>query len=216
MLGKLFEKLTGPKKSEEELGEEFYTLKTMYMESVLGPEHELVQHAIIPYAVGGGLDLYYYPNHIEGVGIATKELVHYNGSNARNDMFPGYEWVMFTRQPLDMDSIQDVTSAFGKTHKHMNGILNAMARYAEQAKLNPNETCEFPPEFGDLGGVCLLVDNYTAKNNVGPNNMGLMLIIQIHRSEMEFARANSGADLIQKLKHAGHYPYSDMDREAVA
>jgi len=44
------------------------------MEAILGKEHDMVMHAMIPYAIGGGLDLYYFPNKIEGVAIATKEL----------------------------------------------------------------------------------------------------------------------------------------------
>jgi hypothetical protein len=38
----------------------------------------------------------------------------------------------------------------------------------------------------------------------------------VFRSEMEYARENGGAKLIRRLKKAGYYPYSDLDREAVA
>jgi hypothetical protein len=40
----------------------------------------MVMHAIIPYAIGGGLDLYYYPNGLPGTAIATKELSERNWS----------------------------------------------------------------------------------------------------------------------------------------
>ena len=33
---------------------------------------------------------------------------------------------------------------------------------------------------------------------------------------MNFARKNGGAKLIKRLKAAGHYPYSDMNRKPVA
>jgi hypothetical protein len=33
---------------------------------------------------------------------------------------------------------------------------------------------------------------------------------------MEYARRNGSEELLEKLKVAGHYPYSDLDREPVA
>lgn len=45
---------------------------------------------------------------------------------------------------------------------------------------------------------------------------GLLAIIEIHGSEMRYARKKGGAQLIKKLKSAGHYPDSDLDRAPVA
>ena len=40
--------------------------------------------------------------------------------------------------------------------------------------------------------------------------------MEIFRSEMDFARANGGEELVAKLKAEGHYyPYSDLDRAPV-
>lgn len=58
----------------EQLAQQWYDDKTSMMVDVLGKEHDIVMHAIIPYAVGGGLDLYYFTNGIAGTAIATKEL----------------------------------------------------------------------------------------------------------------------------------------------
>jgi len=44
----------------------------------------------------------------------------------------------------------------------------------------------------------------------------LLLCLQVFRSEMEFARENGSEELFKKLKQAGHYPYSDLDRQPVA
>jgi hypothetical protein len=40
-------------------------------------------------------------------------------------------------------------------------------------------------------------------------------VIEIHPSEMSFARLSGGGQLLALLKKAGHYPYSDLDRPAV-
>ena len=67
-------RLFGRKKTEEydQAAEEaWYDEKSSYMESILGPEHDHVMHAIVPYAVGGALDLYYFPSGLPGTAIAT-------------------------------------------------------------------------------------------------------------------------------------------------
>jgi hypothetical protein len=51
--------MTNP--DNDALAQTWYEHKTRLMEGSLGPEHDVVMHAIIPYAVGGALDLYYYP-----------------------------------------------------------------------------------------------------------------------------------------------------------
>jgi hypothetical protein len=84
--------------------------------------------------------------------------------------------------------------------------------------LNPNETCEVPNGEGQEN-TCLVFDLYHPDNKefrIGGRKHHLLLCLQIFRSEMEFSRANGSDALFQKLKDAGHYPYSDLDRQAVA
>ncbi len=219
MFGNLFGRKKKKQQEEEEqerLAEEFDKKKSEYMEYVLGKEHDMVMHAIFPYALGGGLDLYYYPNGVAGTGIGTKELAFHDGGLAANKMFDSFEWVMFTRHELDLDAAKDDDHPFGVAHSNMNTILNMICRYSEEAALSPNETCEFPEEMENVGGKCLIFDAYSNPKEPGPGAMGLMLIIEIFRSEMEYAREHGGSELIGKLKEAGHYPYSDLDRDPVA
>jgi hypothetical protein len=42
-----------------------------------------------------------------------------------------------------------------------------------------------------------------------------VLCIEVFPSEMKHAMENGSASLLRKLKAAGHYPYSDLDREPV-
>lgn len=188
--------------------------KSAMMEDSLGEEHDLVMHAMIPYAVGGGLDLYYYPNGIEGTAIATKELCEKPGQGSSNQVFDAYELVMFTRETLSLDDAKDPSTSFGTIHQSISAILNCMAPYSAQATLNPYETCEFPEGMEIVGGRCLIFDAYDLAGDHA--KFGLLAIIEIHRSEMEFAQEHGGQELIAKLKEAGHYPYSDSERPAVA
>ena len=192
----------------------WYEHKRKVMEAALGPGHNSVMHAIIPYAIGGGLDLYYFPHGIPGTGIATMELSELPGQGSSNRVFSCYELAMFIRQPLNLDQAKDITTPFGQAHSNINSILNQIAPYSATASLNPNETCEFPAEMEKVGGKCLIFDAYGLRGR--ERSFGVLAIIEIHRSEMDFARSAGGAELIKRLKAAGHYPYSDLDREPVA
>ena len=195
----------------------WYEQKTAWMEAILGKEHPIVMHAIVPYAIGGALDLYYYPSGtVPGTAVATKELSELPNEGSSNAVFRAYELVMFTKHPLDLDSAQDEQSEFGRAHASINAILNCIAHYSATAELNPRETCEFPAEMDTVGGKCLIFDSYGRDPDDAVEDFGLLLLIEIFRSEMEFARTHGGAVLLKRLRSQGHYPYSDLDRAPVA
>lgn len=202
--------------ADEEAGQRWYERKSKLMEEMLGKEHDMVMHAIIPYYLGGGLDLYYYPNGIAGTAIATKELSELPGEGSSNDVFQCYELVMFTRQPLDIDAAKDAATPFGQAHSVINAVLNCMAPYSAQATLNPHETCEFPTDMPTVGGRRLIFDGYPSLPDDEPTEFGLLAIIEVFRSEMEYARKHGGGKLLKRLRAKGHYPYSDLDRDPVA
>jgi hypothetical protein len=202
--------------AEGEAGERWYERKSAMMEKMLGKEHDMVMHAIIPYAIGGGLDLYYYPNGAPGTAVATKELSELPGEGSSNRVFRCYELVMFTRHAIDLDAARDEDTPFGKAHSAINAVLNRIAPYSAQASLNPNETCEFPADMPKVGGRCLIFDGYPSYSEDKPAEFGLLAVIEVFPSEMAFARKNGGAALFLRLKAKGHYPYSDMEREPVA
>lgn len=104
--------------ADEEQSQRWYERKSALMEEALGKEHDMVMHAIIPYAIGGGLDLYYYPNDIPGTAVATKELSDLPGEGSTNAVFDCYELVMFTRHPIDLDAAKDEATPFGRAHGH--------------------------------------------------------------------------------------------------
>lgn len=201
---------------DEELAGRWYDHKSALMESFLGKEHNMVMHAIIPYAIGGGLDLYYYPHGIEGTGIATKELSDLPDQGSANRLFSCYEMAMFTRHPVNLDDAKNPNTPFGKAHGNINRILNFVAPYSAQATLNGGETCEFPADMEHVGGKCLIFDHYGHHADDLVTSFGVLAILEVFRSEMEFAREQGGGELIARLKAAGHYPYSDLDRAPVA
>jgi hypothetical protein len=202
--------------ADEELAQRWYDRKSSLMEASLGNEHDMVMHALIPYAIGGGLDLYYYPNGLPGTAIATKELSELPNQGSSNRLYRSYELVMFTKHRLDLNEARNGNTEFGRAHMNINAILNPIARYSAQATLNPNETCEFPADMEYVGGKCLVFDGHACHTDDVADHFGLLAVIEIFRSEKEYARKHGGADLIKRLKAKGYYPYSDLDREPVA
>jgi hypothetical protein len=59
-----------------------------------------------------------------------------------------------------------------------------------------------------IGGKCLIFDAYEFDGQLAV--FGLLVIIEIYRSEMDYAREHGGEKLLAKLKKADYYPYSDM------
>ncbi|MHB9110737.1 MAG: suppressor of fused domain protein [Armatimonadota bacterium] len=211
-------RLFGKKKVEPDFSDEqyerHYEQKQAALEKILGKMHDLVGHAIIPFQIGGGLDRYYFPHGIPGTGFATMELLQPDGSGPKPNRIGTYELVAFTRLPM---TDGDEQTPFKKMESRIYHTLYCMAMYAPQAVLNPGETCEIPGD-DDTPSTYLVFDHYD------PNQVGfiidgkqhcLLLCLEVFKDEMEFARKNGGAQLLQRLKDAGHYPYSDLDRAPV-
>lgn len=207
--------LAAMEEEDWKLAQDWYDKKTEFMVKSLGPEHDEVMHALIPYEIGGALDLYYYPHGIPGTGIATKELSTLPNAGSKNDFYKSYELVMFTRCPLDLDAAHDDLTSFGRAHKSIDAILNRIAPYSEEATLNPYQTCEFPDDMDTVGGKCLVFDGYACHSDEVASEFGLLLLIEVFRPEMEFAQQHGGKQLIDRLKAFGYYPYSDLNRESV-
>lgn len=184
------------------------------LEKVLGKMHNMVGHAIIPFEVGGTLDMYYFPNGISGTGFATMELIQPDGSGPIPNSMGTYELVSFTKSAYDSSENE---TPFNLIQSRLNTILTNIAHYSFQAKIEPTETAELPAEEGQPN-YCILFDNYRPNDQdftIGGRQHGLLLVMEIFRDEMDFAMENGGEKLIEKLKANGHYPYSDLNRESV-
>ena len=217
-LKKLFgKKEPKPRFSEEEYNRH-YEAKQAALEKILGPMHHMVGHAIIPFQVGGAVDMYCFPNILPGTAFATMELIKPDGSGPKPNRFGTYELVSFTKQTIPTSEYEsNENHPFNKIERHMCGIMTTVGFYSFESVLNPGETCEVPTKEGGPN-TCMVFDLYD------PDGIGfiidgkrhcLLLCLEVFRSEMEYAIKKGSASLLEKLKHAGHYPYSDLDREPV-
>ncbi len=217
-LKRLFgKKQAAPQFTEEEYNRD-YELKKAGLERVLGPMHDMVGHAIIPYAVGGTVDMYYFLNGIPGTGFATMELVEPDGSGPKPNRVGTYELVAFTKLPyVERERGAENSSPFEKIERRLCAIFTVTGRYSTMAVLNPGETCEVPAGEGEENR-CLVLDEYRGDDvdfRIGDRRHCLLLCIEVFRKEMEYAMEHGSEKLLTKLKEAGHYPYSDLDRDPV-
>lgn len=205
-----------PREFSEEEFEADYEAKRKGLENILGKMHDIVGHAIIPFEVGGAVDMYYFPNHIPGTGFATMELLNPDGNGPRRNRFGTYELVAFTK--LGYDSGKEMPTPFDLIERKVCHIFTTIGFFSQEAVLNPGETCEVP-DGDDEENTYVVFDLYEPDNKefiVGTRKHHLLLCISVFASELDFARENGTSELLQKLKEARHYPYSDLDRESVA
>ena len=204
--------------SREFSQEEFeidYQLKEEGLEYVLGKMYGMVGHAIIPFEVGGTVDMYYFLNHITGTGFATMELLDPEGNGPKPNRIGTYELVGFTRYPYDTSNEQE--TPFNLIERRFCGTFTTIGNYSFEAVLNPGDTCEVPRDNED--NRCVVFDLYQPDNKqfkIGDRKHHLLLCLEIFRSELDFARENSSTALFELLKLKGYYPYSDLDRQPVA
>lgn len=213
----------------------FIDEKQKAIESALGPMEKYVVHSVIPFAMGGAVDLYPFRRHIPGMLYVTQELFNANKKERPKKSRQGwYELAAAYRDesaptgkvPASLEEMeqafetQDGPTGAAKPSESAllaRSLLTPMARYAEIAVLNPGETAEIPGEEEGSPNDCILLDRLEcAPMSAGGTPFFLMLVIQIHRGELALARAQGSGVLIQRLKEMGYYPYSDMDRPPVA
>lgn len=221
-----------PEFSEEEYNRH-YEAKQAALEEILGPMHDLVGHATIPFQIGGAVDMYYFPSGIPGTGFATMELLEPDGSGPKPNRIGTYELVAFTKlkaekkaydviprtdkQSDEHDEVEKAQTPFDKIERRMCGILTTTGFYSYQAVLNPGETCAIPGKEGEPN-KCLIFDEYAPGGKpfeINGKKHCLLLCLEVFRSEMQYAMNHGSAAVLTKLKEAGHYPYSDLDREPV-
>ncbi len=210
---RLFGKTTPKARFSDDNYERSYQLKKQGLERVLGPTHDLVIHALIPFQVGGPVDLYRFQHAIDGTVFATMELIEPDGSGPKPSSIGTYELLAATRHRLS-DAGDDPNET---TVIHIRKILTTAARYSLEEVLNPGDTCEVPPAEKQEG-ACLVLDEWKNGNvgfTIGSQKHGLLLCMEVFRSEMEYAMQHGSQPLFERLKAKGYYPYCDMNRDPV-
>lgn len=221
----LISDLFGKKDPEPDYSEEEFThhyeQKVESLENILGPMHELVGHAVLPFQIGGNVDLYYFPNFIDGTAFVTMELIQPDDSVPIPSKIGTYELIAFTKHKVSVEKFQvsnpESDEPFQEIQRRVCAIFTVLGRYSAEAVLNPKETVEIPISR-DSPNRYLVLEEFTVPKKdfiIGEKKHGLLLIIEVFRSEMDYARKNGADALLRLLRENGCYPYSDLDRDPV-
>lgn len=198
--------------SQEEYDRD-YELKDKGIEHILGKSYNIVGHAIIPFDVGGAVDMYYFTKHIPGTGFATMELLDPNGNGPKPNSLGTYELVAFTKEPYNA---HEEKTAFSVIERKICSYFTNIANFGKDATLNPGDTIEIP--VNDTESRYLVFDHYTPDSKkfmIGDREHHLLLCMEIFRDESDYARAKGSNELFTLLKQKGIYPYSDLNRKSV-
>jgi hypothetical protein len=202
-----------PKPTEEEY-DQHYELKKQGLERVLGEMYNLVRHSLIVFQVGGGVDLYLFPNALDGTAFATMELIEPDGLGPQPSRIGTYELVAFTKHRVGHESSK---ARFEEIARRICGVFTVLGRYSYEEQLNPGETVDVPVGEGEPNR-CLILDEYRKPGVdfvIGDRKHGLLLVIEVFRTEMEYAMKHGSQLVLSKLRESGYYPFSDLDREPV-
>lgn len=211
MFGKLF---GGGEQDGSAADEAFADAKQAGLERALGPMDEMVLHSIIPFFMGGGLDLYAFSRCIPGKVIATQELIgRRKKDRPKKGAFGAFELVACVRPGVDLESEAEIGL--------VRTLLNPLAQYAFMAKLKPGDTAEIPmddgePSLGVLFGEFRSVEWGKGPFEIDGELFGLLLCVPLVGGELAFARREGGAALRAKLEAAGVWPYAVAGRGSVA
>jgi hypothetical protein len=173
-------------------------LKKVALEKILGPMHKIVGHAIVAFAVGGSLDMYRFPNALDGTAFATMELIEPDGSGPIPSEIGTYELVAFTKYKIDVD----LDDSFNQAQLRIWSMMTSIARLSFNEILNPMDTCEVPGKK-DEPFRCVVLDTWEKPGvdfQIGDQKHGLLLCMEIFRSEMEYAIQNGSPSLFRLLR----------------
>jgi hypothetical protein len=138
---------------DDDEADRHYELKKAALEKILGPMHELVIYAIIPFSLGGPVDLYVFPHALEGKAFATMELIQPDGTGPLPSNIGMYELVACTRLKIDINPKE----VFEETERRIGRMLTAVAQAAVYEVFNPRDTCEIPTDEY-RGPMCVVLD----------------------------------------------------------
>ena len=116
---------------------------------------------------------------------------------------------------MSLDDSDDETTPFGRAHSTICSVLNMIAPYCLNARVNSFDTAQAPPDADEVTNKCFLFGGLTERIDDAPIEFGMFLVMEIYPSEMRWAKRNSGIELLLHLTVNGHHPYSDMDRDPI-
>jgi hypothetical protein len=190
----------------------YYDAKRAVMARHLGEPDESVLAAIIGWPVGGPVDLWLFPSE-RGTVFTTMQLVGPGRTAQKRSSLGKFELAAATarRKGVDGDLDEEGSPWLGRA-MFLRSMLTSIGHYSSMARLEPLQTAEIP---GDEENTCVVFDRAIGGETLAGEPFGLLWCIAVHPEELAFARSHGTEALVERLKAAGVYPSSDLDRDPV-
>ena len=170
------------------------------MTTILGAHADDVFTAAPPFYLGGFADVVPFPSYVPGMTYATADLTGPGTAQIPN-RFGQFELVICMKQENERAA----------------DLISRLARYTCDVNLEPFQTMDLPPFFGDALRALFflpLADPPPAFEVLG-QRCGLLLCMGITADEVAFAKREGSDRLLALLKAQKVFPYTVPERSSV-
>lgn len=181
--------------------EALWTERLSALERLYGKSAEVVGHAVVPFDFGpddgGAADIVYFDQWTLGRLSITAELL------GRDDQVPSelgaYELAVCHRDD----------ESWGPA------IISKLAHYTLEVPLNPGETMDIGSVTPEGSTTAALLFQELGRFEFRGQQAGVLLCIGITEEELSLCQDGKAEIVVEALKKAGVYPYTDLYRKPV-
>jgi hypothetical protein len=166
------------------------------LEELLGPSDPNVMHSWIPLGLGGRADVITFRPPKMGVTYVTADLI---GSEQPESSLGQYELMI----------CQGDDSQEWAPH-----LISQLAAYTLEVPLQPWDTMTISPAIPDGSNIVDALFVPFAEFEVRSTKCGLLLVLGLTQPELDYCAVDCDP-VIDKLKEAGEYPFTTLDRQSV-
>jgi hypothetical protein len=191
-----------PTKSEKDEADELHDVKLRTLQELLGSSGDNVLHAVMPvWMEGGQSSIHTFEKHVPGVAYVTCDLVGWAGQK-RNKQWENYELMICTRDD----------------EKEAPNLISRLGAYTLETALNPGETMDIGPavpQGSAISAFFFTKPEVRLPFKVQGIKSGIILCVGITASELKYRHKAGPEKLVEKLKNAAVFPFTDWKRQSV-
>jgi hypothetical protein len=173
--------------------QEVWDTRADAMSAVLGPPHDNVFHAPIPFALGGNADVLRFSGPAFGVAYVTAEL-----TGKADAAYADYELMICHRSHDDWGP----------------NIISRLAPYTQQADIAAGETMDIDDATPAQSRIKAFIFDTYSTFHMFDHSYDLRLCIGITKAELQFKMTYGAERLLTALKQSGIYPFTDLKRDS--
>ncbi len=166
------------------------------LEAILGPADDTIFHAPVPFDLGGAADVVMFAQPSGGVTYVTADIIG-DESSIPNDLGQ-YELMICLRESTDWAP----------------NLISNLAMYSKEAVLAAGHTMDIGSALPQPTRLTAFLYLHHATLTVDGQQASLLLCIGITSDELAFVHEHGRDALVNRLKAAGVYPYTELARSS--